>query len=545
MVSKSFSLALLLAIANVVLAQNAVPFTSSNLPIVLIDTQGQTIVDEPKIPAHMGIINNGPGNRNNVNDPVNDYNGNIGIEIRGSSSQSFPKKQYGVELRDGLGVSWDKSLLGLPKKDDWILFAAYDDKTLMRDVLAYHIGRQLGRYASRFKFVELVLNGTYQGVYVLLEKVKRDKNRVNIAKLDETMTTGDQLTGGYIIKIDKTTGGTGDGWASSHKPLQGAGWQSIYFQYEYPKAENITPEQKLYIAQYVSAFEDALNGDQYQDPVNGYRKYADMASFVDYFIVNELSKNPDGYRLSTFLHKQRDSDGGKIFMGPVWDYNEGFGNVDYCTGGVPSGWVLDFNSTCPNDNWQIPFWWKKLLLDSAFTKQLNNRWHTLRNGVLATNQVHAFIDSVNTVLNAEAQQRNFTAWPILGVYTWPNYYVGPDYASEINYLKGWVTSRLNWMDAYLPQVVTGIEKKNELPVRLYPNPLKAELYLDYDALPGVSVELRLFDVMGRQMISAEFRGAEGFQTAVVSTAELSPGVYIVEVRQGNAATFRRVVKAIP
>jgi len=534
----------LLATANLAVAQNSVNFTSSNLPIVIVDTQGQTIVDEPKIPSTMGIINNGPGNRNDVTDPINDYNGNIGIEIRGSSSQSFPKKQYGIELRDALGASQDKSLLGLPKKDDWILYAAYDDKTLMRDVLAYHLGRQLGRYASRFKYVELVLNGAYQGVYILLEKVKRDKNRVNIAKLDETMTTGDVLTGGYIIKIDKGTGSGGAGWASSYKPEEGNTWQNIFFQYEYPKPENITAEQRLYIAQYISDFETALHGDQYRDPVNGYRKYADMGSFVDYFIVNELTKNPDGYRLSTFLHKQRDSDGGKIFMGPIWDYNEGFGNVDYCTGGTPSGWVLDFNKTCPDDYWQIPFWWKKLLLDSAFTKQLNDRWNSLRSTVLATSQVSAFIDSLNTVLDAEAQQRNFTAWPIIGVYVWPNYYVGPTYQSEISYLKGWVTSRLNWMDAYMPQVVTGIERKNELPVRLYPNPVQSELYVDYDATVGPTL-VSIFDLTGRQWYSGEFMQQAGVQTVAVPASGLPAGVYVVKVSQGNASVVRRVVKVSP
>lgn len=163
----------ILLLAVFFLAQQSiaqVAFSSSNLPIVVINTNGQEIVDEPKISADMGIIFNGPGVRNNLTDPFNNYDGKIGIEIRGSTSQSFPKKQFGFELLDEAGESVDASLLGLPAKDDWILFAPYNDKSLMRDVLAYRLAHDLDGYASRFKYCELVLNGQYHGIYVLLEK---------------------------------------------------------------------------------------------------------------------------------------------------------------------------------------------------------------------------------------------------------------------------------------------------------------------------------------------------------------------------------------
>src|SRR6185295_18577145 len=165
-------------------------FSSSNLPIIVIDTHGSIIVDDPKISADMGIIYNGPGIRNNLTDAHNNFDGKIGIEIRGSSSQMFPKKQYGIELTDVSGSSIDVSLLGMPKKDDWVLFAPYNDKSLMRDALAYKLGRDQGRYASRAKYCEVVINGVYEGIYVLFEKVKRDKNRVNIDKLDPAEITG-------------------------------------------------------------------------------------------------------------------------------------------------------------------------------------------------------------------------------------------------------------------------------------------------------------------------------------------------------------------
>jgi spore coat protein CotH len=279
-----------------------------------------------------------------VNDPFNDYDGRIGIEIRGSSSQMFPKKQYGVELWDENGEGIDASLLGFPEEEDWILFAPYNDKSLLRDVLAYKLGRDMGRYAPRTKYCEVVLNGQYDGVYVLIEKIKRDKNRVDINKLDPDEISGNSLTGGYIIKVDKTTGSGGDGWFSTYPPANNQNGQKIFFQYEEPKSEDIVSEQQQYIQQFIASFENVLAGDNFKDPVDGYAKYIDVDSFIDYFIINEVTKNVDAYRLSTFLHKQRDSDGGKLVMGPIWDYNLGFGNADYCTQGNPEGFAKAFNT---------------------------------------------------------------------------------------------------------------------------------------------------------------------------------------------------------
>ena len=153
-----------------------VNFNDSNLPIIEINTNGQTIQNSTKITADMGIIYNGERQRNYMTDPYNNYDGKIGIEIRGSSSTQFPKKQYALETRDAMGNNLNVSLLGLPAENDWILYAVYNDKSLLRDVLAFKLSNAMGRYASRSRFCELVLNGDYRGVYVLLEKIKRDKN---------------------------------------------------------------------------------------------------------------------------------------------------------------------------------------------------------------------------------------------------------------------------------------------------------------------------------------------------------------------------------
>ena len=177
--------------------------TSSNLPVIVINTGGQTIPDEPKITADMGIINNGAGVRNNLSDPFNHYNGKIGIEIRGQSSQMFPMKSYSIELRDIAGNSQDKSLFGLPKESDWVLYAPYNDKTLMHNFLAYTMAREMGHWSANCRYVEVVIDGDYKGIYVFMEKIKRNSGRVNIPKMNTTDIAGDPVTGGYLFSIDK------------------------------------------------------------------------------------------------------------------------------------------------------------------------------------------------------------------------------------------------------------------------------------------------------------------------------------------------------
>ena len=193
-------------------------FTESDLPIIMIQTGGKVITDEPKITADMKIMYNGPGKINKVTDPPLHYNGKIGIELRGSSSMDFPKKPFGFETREDNGENRNVSLLGMPAENDWILNASYNDKTLMRDALAYLIAGKFMNYAPRVRHVELIINNQYQGVYILTEKIKRDKNRVDISDMDVNDNEGNALTGGYIFKIDKETGSnSGSGWVSPRR----------------------------------------------------------------------------------------------------------------------------------------------------------------------------------------------------------------------------------------------------------------------------------------------------------------------------------------
>ncbi len=523
---------------------SAQTLTSSNLPIIVINTSGQTILDEPKITASMGIIYNGIGNRNTVTDPFNNYDGKIGIEIRGSSSQMFPKKQFGIELRNDAGEAINWALLGMPAEEDWVLFAPYNDKSLMRDALAYKFARSLGRYAPRTHFCEVIINGEYQGIYVLIEKIKRDKNRVDVSKLDPEEISGDDVTGGYIIKIDKETGSGNGGWTSSYTPPGRDGTQTIFYQYDYPKATEIPTAQKNYIRNFMAGFEGTLNGPNYSHPDIGYSKYIDVESFIDFFIVNEVSKNVDGYRLSTYLHKDKDSKGGKLHMGPVWDFNLGFGNADYCTSGNPQGWVTNFNTVCNGDWWLIPFWWNRLMQDGTYRSKLAARWQELRADQLKTENVIAYIDSVYSVLNQEAQQRNFQKWPVLGEYVWPNYYVGNTYLQEVNWLKTWVTNRMNWLDANMPAIITGNDEGiREVNVSVFPNPFTNEITFSCTlSLPG-DFAVVLLDGMGRPVtrVRKHHEQAGSYEIKML-TDKLPQGMYFFQAQHntGRVATGKVV-----
>jgi hypothetical protein len=298
--------------------------------------------------------------------------------------------------------------------------------------------------------VDVSINGTYNGVYVLLEKLKRDSNRIDINNLKPEEISGEDLTGGYILKIDKADGPNETSYpsttaiTSNYPPNDAASGQKIYFLYDTPKPEDITTEQHDYITNYMHDFEGALAGNSFKDPETGYAKYIDSESFIDFFLLNELSNNVDGFRLSTWLTKDKNE---KLNMGPIWDFNLAFGNANYCGGGDTNVWAYKFNSRCPGDFWVIPFWWDRLMQDPAFVTMLQNRWLELRDSAFSNGAIMSKIDGyIETLSLAGAIQENFEKWPVLGEYVWPNNFVGNSYTEEINYLKEWVNNRLNWMD---------------------------------------------------------------------------------------------------
>ncbi|WP_299580309.1 CotH kinase family protein [uncultured Sunxiuqinia sp.] len=526
---------LLLLCSTRLAAQSLSSFGTSNLPLVVVDTDGRTIPDDPKIDAQMGIIWNGEGKVNSSKDAFNDYNGHIAIERRGSSSQGFPKKSYGFELRDAAGLDLDASILGLPAEEDWILYGPYSDKTLIRNVLVFTLGASLGHYAPRCRFVELFLNEQYQGVYVLMEKIKRDKKRLDLAKLKPEDLSGEDLTGGYIIKIDKTTGSGGSGWYSAYLNEQ---YKRTFFQYEYPKQEEIQVAQKDYIKNYIDQVEQALH-DKNLDGTDGFRALADEESFIDFLIVNELAKNVDGYRLSTFLHKDKN---GKLKLGPVWDFNLAFGNVNYHNGASTSG--FQFEANLGDDAWQNPFWWPVLFEDNTFRKKLKNRWNSLRKNQLSDERIQTVVDSLTSLLD-EAQVRNFTKWPVLSTWVWPNAYVGNSYTAEVNWLESWIHNRLKWLDTNLEDLYVGESQLAQAKAfSVYPNPFSGQLHLELPAGLNDRLNWIIYSVQGAKVAEGSIEaGGRYFTIQNAQVQALPDGVYLLRIRQHDEVVYtQKLVK---
>lgn len=518
-------------------------FTSSNLPIVIIDTQNEEIRNDVKITARMAIVDNPSGVRNYLSDDPNGYDGLIGIEIRGSSSRMFPKKQYAVETRNEDGSNRNVSLLGLPEENDWILYAPYSDKSLVRNILAYQLWEQLGHYASRCRLCELVLNDEYWGVYILMEKIKQDVNRVDITEIQPSVTSGDELTGGYIIKIDKHDGEQTDGWVSPILPFPDSR-ATIKYQYHEPQPEDITPAQKTYIREYIEAFENCMLSAAYDDPVEGYPAWLDVASFVDYFIICEVGKNVDSYRLSAFMYKDRDSRGGQLTMGPIWDCNLAFGNANYYNGATSEDWILVYLTEDPhflnNDWFQVPFWWRKLYADPAFMYRVSLRWLDLRDNVLSTTRVLAAVDSLVELLD-EAQSRNFNRWPVLDEYIWPNPYVGGSYTAEVDTLKKWLTARLAWMDTQIPDPYPPWFDPGESGSEFitlfsnYPNPFNRATSIRFILSEPADMTVVVHDLIGREISQLIDRHLEAGYYRVVWNGlnslgqEMPTGIYLAHL----------------
>ena len=399
-------------------AQN---FTDSNLPIVIIETDGGvTIPDEPKVLANMKIIWHQDGSRNYVSDANNpaflNYDGRIGIEIRGSSSQMLSKKPYGLEtLMDDDITNNNVSLLGMPKENDWILNSLAYDQTGMRDVISYELSEKLGQYTTRRVYCEVMVNGDYKGLYVFMEKIKADDNRVNIDK-----------DGGYIVQTDRAENGTPAAWTM---PEYGNGWWGgdiATFVHHYPKYENITTAQNEYIK---SVFFDLADkaGSHNISIENGFPSIIDVSTFVDFMIMGEFSSNVDVYQLSTFFHKDRK---GKLRAGPIWDYNLAYGHDEFGSRSRYDVWQFD------NGDNVGPKFWKDLFDTDEFRCYLAKRWFevTAEGNALDYNQLCNRIDEIDEWIT-EAIGRDNQRWHKMTQHT-----------AKVQEMKDWIQLRINWLN---------------------------------------------------------------------------------------------------
>ena len=524
----------------------AVPFvlTSSNLPIVIINTGGAPILDDPAINATMGIIYNGEGNVNTVLDTPNNYNGNISIEYRGAYSQSLPQKPFKIETLDANDLQKDVSILGMPEEHDWVLIANYNDKVFMRNKLAYQLFNDMGNYATRNQYCEVVINGRYQGIYIFMESIKRDNNRVDIAKLETTENSGINLTGGYIIKNDYWD--NSNSWLLNYHPIDHP-QLDVRLVYDYPKPDLITTEQQTYIQSYINDFETALYSPNFSDPVNGYSKYIDTDSFIDYLIVNELARNNDGFKKSSYFHKDKDSPTAisKLKAGPVWDFDWAWKNIPGCsifdsTNG--SGWAHRINDCGPDVN--SPGWYVRLMQDPSFQNKLRCRWDNFRATILSIPSLSNFIDTNASYLN-EAQSRHFVKWGNLGVNSGtPEIEADPaTFEEQITKYKNWITTRIAWLDLNIPGIgnncnlaTQNLNKK--LGISIYPNPAKEFFSIQSnDENLLFPIQIKVIDMQGRVLKVVDFIQ----ENTVIYTNEFQKGTYCIQVESNDKKYLYKLI----
>ena len=363
-----------------------------------------------------------------------------------------------------------------------------------------------------------------------------------IKKLNPDEVTSPDISGGYILRLDKFDANDqhifSSNYTSDDIPLE--------YQVIYPNEDDLQPEQFQYIQDYMDDFEAALSGDDFADPLLGYRQYMDINSVIDFLLLNELGRNPDAYRISTYFHKEHDDDGGLLKMGPIWDFNIAMGNANYCMGSSPEGWVFNYNEVCPNDAWLVGYWWERFRSDRAFVDAVSERWQALRQTTFSIANIHQMIDNYASELD-EAQTRNYNRWPVLGQPVWPNDFIGATYQDEITFLKDWFENRINWMDENIDDIFNQtIFYANDY-LNCYPNPFTDNLYLDWYQVTRGETILRFFSSTGQQLstfkITEELEEMHYLQVPANITNQWQRGVYFYTIEiDGRIKKNGKIVK---
>ncbi len=361
------------------------------------------------------------------------YDGLIEIEGRGNSTWTMlPKKPYNIDLIDDSGEENLKPLLGMPADAEWCLVANYSDKSLLRIPLAYFLADMIGmEYAPKLRFAEVYLNGKYEGLYCLCEKIKRAKNRIDIKKLNNE-SPEEHISGGYIVEVTPK-----ERLTSKDSFFVTPHFGSSVFAIKYPKSKNISARQKEWIENYINEVENTIYGDNFDDPETGFRKYLDESSFIDWYLINELAKSNDAAMCaSVFFYKDRNE---LLKTGPVWDFDITFGNISQQFENMHEDGL--FVATAR--------WFSRLFEDSLLRKNTRKRYEELYEQVFR--QIPLIVDvNAQQLINSGAIDRNFERWQILGEYVWPNYPpYQKTYNGELERLKNWTMARLSWFNVNL------------------------------------------------------------------------------------------------
>lgn len=394
-----------------------------NLPVVRITTDGGAAIADKKnyVPGTIEI-----SDTEHLYSEETVFKAAMGIRGRGNSTWSWPKKPWKVKL--------DKkaSVLGMPADKEWCLLANYSDRTLLRNAVAMRLSEICGfSWTPRMRSVEVYLNGKYQGVYSFCEHKKVSSSRVDIDVVAEDATSGEALTGDYYFEIEEAQDGDVCWWTSLRVPMM------------FSEPENPNKAQTEYGKKLFSDFESALSGPSFKDPEKGYAAYIDVDSFIDYYIVQELTKNVDGnLRKSSFITKRK---GGKLEMYHLWDFDLTLGNCGYFDSRVGNGpegfYIKDYNSVGEKGSG----WYHRLFQDPAFTKKVVERWEAIYPELKA---IPHYIEEQAFILGP-AQKRNFAVWPIGDSVDWVKFPSLGSYEAEVDYLISFYSARLKWLDTAL------------------------------------------------------------------------------------------------
>lgn len=432
----------------------------SDLPIMVVENYGAESIGGPGSsfqPARLLVfdVNELTGHSTLARAP--DACFRIGIRRRGQSSSGFPKPQYRIELWDEEGIEIDYPLLGLPAESDWVLYGPYTDKSLIRNPLAFSLGRSIGLAAPLTRHYEMFLSTDggeldsreYVGVYVLTESIKLSKNRTDLKRLNSTDITDPNISGGYMMRFEPP-GIANDG-------PRATGWRSV----EIIEPQAPSPEQKNWLGGYLDTIGHTLgwqrgtannSGIPDSDPAIGYPAYIDVNSFVNLLVLNELLREQDSYVRSDYMIKDRQ---GKLHKGPLWDYNLIAGTGCCFDNRNTSGWQYeqDYNRGGRDHRYE-PDWFVPLLRCPVFGQAFVDRWFELRsNGTLKAERLFDLIDNLADPLKASAQ-RNFIKWNILqrGNVGFPSP-VSNTWEEQIDLIKTWLTGRMAWLDSQFPAQV--------------------------------------------------------------------------------------------
>ena len=390
----------------------------AGLPIVEINTVGNAAITskEDWLDATLNLT----GNHCNEEDLF------VATEIkgRGNSSWNQPKKSYSLKLES------KEKVLGMKKHKRWVLIANYSDKTLLRNYLASELGNNYFNsvWNPSFKPVHLILNGTYNGVYLVGEQIKIDGNRVNIQAIDEIEEdiNGDDIVnlddGGFICEVNERM----------DELFNFTTTKGIKISLKEPDEVSTDIQEK--IVSIVQKAEDALYGENWLDSEIGYSKYFDINSFVDWYIVNELTKNNDACFFSS-VYFYYDPNDKLIHMGPNWDFDISCGNINYNGCDNPEGYWIKNSG-----------WIKRMFEDTDFVNKVEERW-TEKRKELSDYITTSIQENANYL--AAAADLNFAKWDILGSYVWPNsdgYEERTTYQSEVDYLIDWLNKRFEFLD---------------------------------------------------------------------------------------------------